>query len=71
MRWVTERTMPTLHFLNMDYSDSLSRKQVEQLKACSDGSPLCEFDIQITEGTFDHAITMNENDVYMLVMNKI
>lgn len=57
-------------FLNMDHRDSLSRKQVEELKALSDGRACAEFEVQVTDGTFSWPFCRNENDVHLIMLEK-
>ena len=57
-------------FMNMEYTDSLSRKQVEELNSLSDGSPLEEFTVEVKDNSFSYNFELRENDVYLITLEK-
>jgi xylan 1,4-beta-xylosidase len=51
--------------------DQLTRAQVEQLRAASDGQPVDQRVTTVgTDGIFDRELPMRENDVFLLVLAK-
>jgi hypothetical protein len=50
----------------MHAPNQLTRAQVEALKKTSDGSPISETDVAVTDGHLMHQMTLRTNDVFFL-----
>jgi xylan 1,4-beta-xylosidase len=53
-------------YVEMHAPNQLTRAQVEALKKTSDGSPISETDVAVTDGHLMHQMTLRTNDVFFL-----
>lgn len=62
---------PYAHYLEMGSPSDLSREEVAQLKSLSNGKPISDSTVAVTDDkTFSTTLPLHENDVYFLSLNR-
>jgi xylan 1,4-beta-xylosidase len=58
-------------YLEMGKPGQLTRQQVEEIKKINDGSPVSTEIVKVQAGDFSKELNLRENDVYLVLLNKL